>query len=82
MGPIIDCYLTCENPDTLHPFTAHTHVHHPPLQGAGQFTCIAKILITWFSTAISQSLSDNAEVEPLRHILQLTSVICSVRQES
>ena len=55
-------------------------VHH--CNDAEQFTCIAKILITRFSTTISQSLTDDAEVEPLCRILQLTSIVCSVRQGS
>lgn len=83
MGPLIDCYLSCENPDLLYTLLRRTltsMIHH--CKGAEQFSGIAEILTTQLLTTVSQSPSNDAEVERLRRILQLISVVCSVRQGS
>lgn len=80
---MVDCYLTCENPDSLYTLLRRTLtsiIHH--CKGAEQFSGIGDILITRFLTAVSQSPSNDAETERLRRILQLVSVVCSVRQGS
>ena len=83
MGLVIDCYLTCETPDLLYTLLRRTLtsiIHH--CKSAEQFSGIAEILIARFLTAVSQSPSNDTEVERLRRILQLISVVCSVRQGS
>ena len=83
IGPLIDCYLTCENPDLLYTLLRRTLtsiIHH--CKGAEQFSGIAEMLTTRFLTVVSQSPSNDVEVERLHRILQLISVVCSVRQGS
>ena len=83
MEPVIDCYLTCENPDLLYTLLRRTLtsiIHH--CKGAEQFSAVAEILAARVSTTVTQPPSNDAEVERLRRILQLISVVCSVRQGS
>ena len=83
MEPVIDCYVDCENPDLLYTLLRRTLtsiIHH--CKTAEQFSPIADILVARFSTAISQSPSNDTQVERLRRMSQLISVVCSVRQGS
>ncbi|KAG8220545.1 armadillo-type protein [Butyriboletus roseoflavus] len=83
IGPLIDCYLGCENPDLLYTLLRRaltSLIHH--CKGAEQFSGIAEILTTRFLTAVGQLPSNDAEVERLRRILQLISVVCSLRRLS
>lgn len=83
VGLVIDCYLNCENPDLLYTLLRRvltSIIHH--CKGAEQFSAIAEILSTRFSTAVDECPSNNAERERFHRILKLISVVCSVRQGS
>ncbi|KAG9309435.1 hypothetical protein JVU11DRAFT_10689 [Chiua virens] len=81
--PLIDCYLTSPDPGPLYTLLRRTLtsiIHH--CKDAVQFSGVADPLITLFSTIVNQPPSNEVEIERLRRILELISVVCSVRQGS
>ncbi|KAG9319004.1 hypothetical protein JVU11DRAFT_1124 [Chiua virens] len=81
--PLIDCYLTSPDPGPLYTLLRRTLtsiIHH--CKDADQFSGIADPLITLFSTIVNQPPSNEVEIERLRRILELISVVCGVRQGS
>ena len=76
--PLIQHYLACDNPDETHTLVRRVLtalIHH--CKGADQFAPVSDVIIKLYLDELN-----TADEERIRRVLEVVSVVCSVRQGS
>ncbi|KAH7909651.1 armadillo-type protein [Hygrophoropsis aurantiaca] len=83
MAPLIDFYLGCDTPEAMYGLLRRVLtalIHH--CKGPEQFSPVADLVVERFSVVAKLVDPIGTDQERLRRVVQITSVICAVRQGS
>ncbi|KAG6335501.1 hypothetical protein ID866_3590 [Astraeus odoratus] len=83
IAPLVDHYLSCDNPDALYHLLRRTLTslaHH--CKGPEQYSAVGDAIISRWCSMVSNASLDDESLERVRRMLQLISVLCGVRQGS